>query len=84
MPFWTNKVGRPVKISEMSDDYLSNCIKMVERAHDHYVMNVSLNNDLNMHLCSVDEEYFTEHELNIEEKFPVYKDLVNELKSRKK
>lgn len=84
MPFWTNKVGRPVRISEMSDEYLSNCIKMVERGYEKYVMNVSLSNKLNEDLSSIDEEYFTEDILNIKEKFPVYKDLVNELKSRKK
>lgn len=84
MPFWTNRVGRPVKISEMSDDYLSNCISMVSRNYENYLMAVKLSNDLNRSLCSVDEQCFIQHELNIEEKFPVYKDLVNELKSRNK
>lgn len=84
MPFWANKGGRPVKISEMSDDYLSNCISMVGRNYENYLMNVKLNNDLNRSLVSIDEQCFIEHELNIKEKFPVYKDLVNELNSRKK
>lgn len=84
MPFWTNKVGRPVRISEMSSDYLSNCIKMVERGYESYLMNVKLNNDLSVSLTPINEIPYIEHELSIMERFPVYKDLVNELKSRNK
>lgn len=84
MPFWTNKTGCPIRISEMTDDYLSNCISLVEKNYERYLTGVAYCNSFNIHLFSCDEEYFIEHELNIEEKFPVYKDLVNELRSRKK
>ncbi|RTL01286.1 MAG: hypothetical protein EKK57_05055 [Proteobacteria bacterium] len=81
--YWTNKQKQKILITDMSDDYLLNCIKHVEDNYQRYKDAVDLGNETNKRLSSIDEQYYIEELRPIFDKYPVYIDLIEEKGKRK-
>lgn len=81
--YWTNKQKDKVLITEMSDEYLLNCIKLVESNYERYVETVEQMNSIDRKLFSMDEIPYEEDINLIHIKYPIYTNLINEKKRRK-
>lgn len=74
LEFWKNKRGDLIKISEMSEDYLLNCLALVERNYSNHKSFIEWANSR-----SKEEGYLHEELLDIGAKYPIYVRLKNQL-----
>lgn len=81
--YWKTKEGRYLFIPDMSNEHIENCIKLVESNYLRYKEGVKFCNDKNQSFSSIDEHYYIEELLTIEERYPVYSQLKKEYETRK-
>lgn len=77
--FWKNKRGDLIKISEMSEDYIINCLALVERNYSNYKSFFDWNQERSKSAAALGEEFFQEELLDIGTKYPIHTRLKNQL-----
>lgn len=82
--FWKNKRGDLIKISEMSEDYILNCMALVERNYANHKSFIEWANARSKDSASLGEVFFQEELLDIGAKYPIYTQLKNQLEKLRK
>lgn len=82
--FWKNKRGDLITISDMSEDYLINCLALVERNYANHKSFFEWNQERIRSAAALGEEVFQEELLDIGAKYPIYTQLKNQLEKLRK